>query len=918
MAALTQSAIDAVLGTLATAIQDDLRLIGSVHSDMKFIKDEMDSMNGFLMHLNKMESEKHDDRVRAWMKQVREVSYVSEDCVDRYRRVLSRYGGVGCWGGGGGGGCACAGTLLFILAHPMAYLELRNLGTQIAELKARVRDVGERRQRYDVSVPIDAGGDHKMEQNKLPEEEEEKRKLFVHDELEKDVVGTPGWFRRSRAKQHAPVGQLPLPAGHPSDEATKMMMGAILEKCRPREAEADVDPREAAAFRCTRKMFLCAMYMYPSNNPTSSQELSKLKEKVEGVAGAQEARKQVMIFCYSILTTQQKSCLQYLTAFLHETKISRTSMVRRWVAEGLVGGKDVPGGGGGGGGRTTTTTTPEEAGERCFSELLLRGFIRANGWSDAGTVKSCVMDEPVRDFIEGITKSENFVVELPAHLDRQLKIRSIVQRRASMAPPPPLPVLVRRCCNLRWCGGRGCTWLLDDHRASSSGDDATAKDPMDELVEFIRALPEQYRLNVLDLGGCTGLNKSRHLKSFAEVECLKYLSLRNTDVRRLHARLHINKLTLLETLDIRDTNIPPRDTVSIYLPKLKHLLAGRFLKTSTTAVVEKASLVTVRMPDRIGSMRDMETLSHVQVSMDGAELQGVAKLHQLRKLGVVVHGNTTTAALLGRVLYMLAANLRSLSIWVAIADAKAGGGGILDISSMYEMASSLVLENLDIKGKMSLPLWIGRASKLVNVTLRDTEMDGGDALRRLATVQSLRCLKLSGKAFTEQALRFMKDVQFQALKFLVVEGDAVTRIVFLDMDAAPKLHKIVWAIGGGSKIEEKYDEDLITGIHLLPDLKVIELRATFNLANLLEWTKPQTTSANPSAASTETPSPSAGTPEPPSAASSAENPSAASAKNPTYRIRYISSSDGQLITELPSCTDEKLSLPAGIINYNKQ
>ncbi|CAD6253167.1 unnamed protein product [Miscanthus lutarioriparius] len=890
MAALTQSAIDALLGVLTTAIQDVALLIGGVHSDMKFIKDEMDSMNGFLLHLNKMESD-HDDQVRAWMKQVREVSYVAEDCVDRYRRVLGRYGED--WGGGG-----CAGTLAFVLAHPKAYLQLHKLGKQIAELKARVYDVGARRQRYNVNVPT--GRDLKMVQNKLPDEEEEKREPFVYA-LEKDVVGTPGWFRSTAQHARAPapatepapapasaLDPAPAPASAPDPDPLDALLpedkccppdhprgaGGVLTEAEAKanaKAELDLDPREAAAFRCTRKMFLCAMYVYPY--PTS-QELRKLKDKVVGVTeqelkelkdkgdkvgveapghrvvGAQEARKQVMIFCYSILTTQQKTCLQYLTAFLYEKEISRTSV-----------GKE-PGGG-------RTTTTPEEAGERCFRELLLRGFIRAARWSDAGTVKSCVMDDPVRDFIDGITKSENFVAELPAHLDRQLKIRSIVQRRASMPPPPP-PMLVRRC-NLRCCGS-GCTWLLDDHRAS---EDATAKDPMDELVDFIRGLPELYRLNVLDLGGCTGL-KSRHLKSFAEVECLKYLTLRNTDVSRLHAT-HINKLTLLETLDIRETNIPPRDTVSIYLPKLKHLLAGGFSKTTTATTmpaVEKGSLVTVHMPDSVGSMRDMETLSHVQVSMDGAELQGVAKLHQLRKLGVVVHANTTTAALLGRVLYMLAANLRSLSIWVAIAvphtttttTQQGGGTGILDISSMYEMASSLALENLDIKGKMSLPSWIGRASKLANVTLRDTEMDGGDTLRRLATVQNLRCLKLSRKAFTEQALHF-KD--FQALKFLIVEGDAVTRIAFFAGDAAPKLEKIVWTIGGGSKIAQMYNEDLITGIDHLPSLKEIELRASFNLANLLDRTKPQTTSS-------------------------------ACIADLRYHVRYISSSAGnQLITEVP-------------------
>ena len=83
------------------------------------------------------------------------------------------------------------------------------------------------------------------------------------------------------------------------------------------------------------------------------------------------------------------------------------------------------------------------------------------------------------------------------------------------------------------------------------------------LVDFLEKLPELYRLNVLDLGGCKGLKK-RHLKSFGDVVWLKYLSLRNTDVSHLTAD-HLNKLTLLETLDIRGTRIRPRDTKKINL-----------------------------------------------------------------------------------------------------------------------------------------------------------------------------------------------------------------------------------------------------------------------------------------------------------------------------------------------------------------
>ncbi|WVZ85533.1 hypothetical protein U9M48_032450 [Paspalum notatum var. saurae] len=370
------------------------------------------------------------------------------------------------------------------------------------------------------------------------------------------------------------------------------------------------------------------------------------------------------------------------------------------------------------------------------------------------------------------------------------------------------------------------------------------KDPMDELVDFLKRLPEMYRLNVLDLGGCRGL-KRRHLESFGkQVACLKYLSLRNTDVPPLEAR-HINRLTLLETLDIRETIIPTGDTKDIYLPKLKHLLADRRRKLDDD---------TMWMPNMIGQMKNMETLSHVQVSNDGAELEGVVKLRsrqQLRKLGVVVHGNPRTAAYLGRLLYALAGCLRSLSIWVATQTQT------LDIPSMPPESTSRVLENLDINGKMtSFPSWIGgRDQKLANVTLRDTAINGGEALRRLASVPNLRCLRLFGQAFTEQVLVFKGDVCFKVLRVLVIEGnDAITSMEFdAAAGAALKLEKIVWAIGSGggsdSRIKKKTgtndDGHLITvsGIHNLPGLKVIEVRGDFNLPNLLVESKKKAAAA---------------------------------------------------------------------------
>jgi hypothetical protein len=60
-----QGAVDSLLGTLASVIRDEARLLGNVRSDVQFIKDEMESMNGFLLHVNES-SEDDDHQVRSF------------------------------------------------------------------------------------------------------------------------------------------------------------------------------------------------------------------------------------------------------------------------------------------------------------------------------------------------------------------------------------------------------------------------------------------------------------------------------------------------------------------------------------------------------------------------------------------------------------------------------------------------------------------------------------------------------------------------------------------------------------------------------------------------------------------------------------------------------------------------------------
>jgi len=145
-----QGAVDSLLGRLTSALVEEAQLLGGVRGDVQFIKDEMESMNGFLMHVAEATGDDGEDhQVRAWMKQVADVAYSSQNCVDLYVHSL----GPRTAAGGNNG------VLGFVRRLPRLVWTLptrHRLATQIRELKIRAREVGERRQRYGVEAPANA------------------------------------------------------------------------------------------------------------------------------------------------------------------------------------------------------------------------------------------------------------------------------------------------------------------------------------------------------------------------------------------------------------------------------------------------------------------------------------------------------------------------------------------------------------------------------------------------------------------------------------------------------------------------------------------------------------------------------------------------------------------------------------------
>jgi hypothetical protein len=66
MAGMAQSAVDSLLGRLSALLVDEAQLLRGIRGDVRFIRDEMESMNSLLAHLTEAQHRAH--HVRTWMK----------------------------------------------------------------------------------------------------------------------------------------------------------------------------------------------------------------------------------------------------------------------------------------------------------------------------------------------------------------------------------------------------------------------------------------------------------------------------------------------------------------------------------------------------------------------------------------------------------------------------------------------------------------------------------------------------------------------------------------------------------------------------------------------------------------------------------------------------------------------------------
>uniref|UniRef100_A0A0A9DTK9 Disease resistance protein RPM1 n=1 Tax=Arundo donax TaxID=35708 RepID=A0A0A9DTK9_ARUDO len=123
-----KSVLDGALGYAKSAIAEEVALQLGVQRDHAFIRDELEMMQAFLMAAHG-ERDNHNV-LMAWVKQVRDVAYDSEDCLQDFSIHLRK---PSWW------------------RFHRTLRERRRIAKQMKELRARVEDVSQRNLRYQLT-----------------------------------------------------------------------------------------------------------------------------------------------------------------------------------------------------------------------------------------------------------------------------------------------------------------------------------------------------------------------------------------------------------------------------------------------------------------------------------------------------------------------------------------------------------------------------------------------------------------------------------------------------------------------------------------------------------------------------------------------------------------------------------------------
>ncbi|CAL4986821.1 unnamed protein product [Urochloa decumbens] len=139
----SDATMKSLLGKLGGLLAQEYTLIRGVRSDIQYINDELASMQAFLRDLSSA-PEGQDNRMRDWMKQIRDMAYDCEDCIDDFAHRLPNHSAIS--------DVRCSWMLMGVY-ELWTWWPRREIAYKIADLKVRAEQIAQRRSRYGVDNP---------------------------------------------------------------------------------------------------------------------------------------------------------------------------------------------------------------------------------------------------------------------------------------------------------------------------------------------------------------------------------------------------------------------------------------------------------------------------------------------------------------------------------------------------------------------------------------------------------------------------------------------------------------------------------------------------------------------------------------------------------------------------------------------
>jgi len=428
--------------------------------------------------------------------------------------------------------------------------------------------------------------------------------------------------------------------------------------------------------------------------------------------------------------------------------------------------------------------TVQESAEDCFNELISRNLIRAVNNSSNGKVKSCQIHDMVLQYIISKSSDENFITVVGGHW--QTPFPSYKVRRLSVQKSDGKEK--EKVERMKLSHVRSLT-ALGSFRALHS------------------TLHKFQILQVLDLEGCKDLS-FKQLKKICKMHQLKYLSMRQTDVKEIPSK--ICRLESLEVLDIRETSITRLPDSVDKLQKMEHLLAGN-----------KNKRHALKLTEGITKMMALQTLSGVEICTGFSMelLRALQNLTNLKKFTIYKVSCTADnyESLLSAIEHLSSCALKYLAIDDDFT-------GFLDTSLNASQAPPEHLHTLGLSGKLSqVPKWIVSLHNLEKLTLSITSLTT-DTLLVLAELPELFSLIFSLDATKKDAsvLKILHDNTLKSGGMIFVEAGGFTKLKLLCFaaPALPPLSFLEGAMPGLQRIELKFR--MVEGVYGLENLESLQ------------------------------------------------------------------------------------------------